>query len=88
MKSTTKRKTVFVSYECATTEQYREWVSAARSFPPPESSWFCTDCTPAYQQEMILQRKCARPSIKFQVTREEGVVGYLPSTRKTQEVLR
>lgn len=51
-------------YLCATSEQYRVWVQAARGTSPPPC-WFCTDCTPAYQSQMLKENRCLHPEIKF-----------------------
>jgi len=69
---------VRMAYLCATPEQYEEWRRAARLSPPPYESWFCTDCTPAYQAEMKAKGWCARPEIRFKRS-DEGIVGYVPS---------
>ena len=66
-----------LNYKCATYKQYREWREAARHIPPSYSAWFCTDCTPAYQKEMIAKGKCVRPEIKFKLDEDGGHAGYV-----------
>ena len=73
-----------LNYKCATYKQYREWREAARHIPPSYSAWFCTDCTPAYQKEMIAKGKCVRPEIKFKLDEDGGLAGdvsFLTSAR-------
>ena len=67
-----------LDYKCATYKQYREWRESARSIPPSFSAWFCTDCTPAYQKEMLAQGKCVRPEIRFKLDEDGGHAGYVP----------
>jgi len=81
-KKKAKKTGLHVKYRCATPEQYEKWRKVARLIPPPVTSWFCTDCTPEYQKGMMRQRKCARSYIKFETSREEGYVGFVPSLRK------
>lgn len=66
-----------LNYKCATYKQYREWREAARHTPPSYSAWFCTDCTPAYQKEMIAKGKCVRPEIRFKFDEDGGYAGYV-----------
>ena len=66
-----------LNYKCATYKQYREWREAARHIPPSYSAWFCTDCTPAYQKEMIAKGKCVRPEIRFKFDEDGGYAGYV-----------
>jgi len=65
-------------YKCATDKQYREWREAARRSHPSFSAWFCTDCTPTYQKEMIAKEKCVRPEIRFKLDEDGGQAGYVP----------
>ena len=67
-----------LDYKCATYKQYREWREAARRNSPSYSAWFCTDCTPAYQKEMVAKGKCVRPEIRFKLDEDGGHAGYMP----------
>lgn len=63
---------------CATFYQYKEWRLTAMSAMPPPKSWFCTDCTPSFQRQMIKQKKCDHPYIKFD-NFVDGIEGYVDS---------
>ena len=74
-----RKKLVKMHYPCATHDQYAEWKSAARLHSPAFPGWFCTDCTPEFQERMKADNKCVRPEIKFRVTPYEGVEGFIPT---------
>lgn len=44
-------------------KQYEEWKLLAIRSGFKGSAGYCTDCTPAYQDKMIEQRRCKRPSL-------------------------
>lgn len=72
-----------IHYYCATDEQFNEWRRAAWLSRPPDVTWFCTDCTPSYQRQMIKQNKCQRPQIKFKYHEEDGWEAYVPSKQNS-----
>lgn len=63
---------------CATFEQFKEWRMTTMSSMPPYKSWFCTDCTPQYQNEMKNQGRCDHLYIRFE-NFQDGVEGYIDS---------
>jgi len=46
------------------------------------SSGICTDCTPEYQTEMLLQERCTDPTIKFGIDDDGLIFGYRPNYEK------
>jgi len=60
-------------------EQFRLWKEAARA-ASPGGSYICSDCTPKYKEDMIKQKRCAKPLTRF--IRVEGeLVGKAKWTR-------
>jgi hypothetical protein len=46
-------------------ESYDTWVELAKTSYAVAGP--CTDCTPEYQQEMIKQKRCENPDIRFKI---------------------
>lgn len=46
-------------------DQYRQWVSLAKTSGLPVTHWYCTDCTPGYQAKMIDAERCGFPGVTF-----------------------
>jgi len=57
--------------------QYRIWKNAGL-LTGGVSSGICTDCTPEYQKEMLLQNRCMDPTVKFGIDDDGMVIGYTP----------
>lgn len=46
--------------------QWQLWMAAAQaSFGSPGVHSFCADCSPEYQSQMIVARRCAHPTVSF-----------------------
>lgn len=82
-----RRTVASMYYSCATAAQYDEWRERARLSRPNLSAWFCTDCTPQYQAEMISQKRCARPYIRFKLVREDDEIEGSPHLLSSAEVV-
>jgi hypothetical protein len=46
-------------------KQFKKWVRQARVCSPLPPFSVCTDCTPEYKLEMMLQKRCENPHIDF-----------------------
>jgi len=61
--------------------QYETWKEQALVCHPFPSFGVCTDCTPEYKLEMMLQRRCENPHIDFverttTVKKREGTISF------------
>ena len=61
--------------------QYEMWKLAGLN-TGGVSSGICTDCTPEYKKEMLLQERCTEPSVKFGLDEDGLVFGYIPKYEK------
>ena len=63
------RKTIYFERrvpKCFDTRaQYVNWKEQAKSCNPRPSFGVCSDCTPEYKLEMMLQKRCENPHIDF-----------------------
>jgi hypothetical protein len=64
--------------KCFTPEQWRLWVSAARSIPPLRRDGYCADCQSEYQNEMLMQGRCDHPETIFIIGKDGFVEGIRP----------
>ncbi len=47
-----------------------------------DPGFFCKDCTPAYAERMRACGRCEQPDVRFGMSRNEGLFGYLPSSKQ------
>ena len=64
--------------------QYELWMEAARNSDPAGSS-YCTDCTPAYQEQMLAAGRCAYPDVWFDRDVDGFVEGRRPMAERVQK---
>ena len=57
---------------CSDPETYLLWRESARRVIPHYG--FCADCTPEYQQRMIVEKKCEHPETLFEID-SDGFIG-------------
>ena len=60
-------------------QQWKMWREAARACAKNEVgvTGFCTDCTPEYQKQMVLEKRCEHPETEFAIDKD-GFTGYWP----------
>lgn len=75
--------------KCFDTEvQYINWIEAdsitANRYGASkyDAGFFCKDCTPAYAEAMRAEGRCEHPDVKFGYSRNEGTIGYLPTSKQ------
>ena len=69
--------------QCFTSaEQFAIWREEASRTTISITAGYCTDCTPEYQSEMILQGRCAHTDILFARDEDGFVTGYSREKRK------
>lgn len=61
-----------------TQDQFRLWVGASRACPDNQkpACGICTDCTPEYKQEMLLENRCEHPETRFTKDNDGFLCGY------------
>jgi|DEB19_MinimDraft_3_1074340.scaffolds.fasta_scaffold15287_3 hypothetical protein len=62
-------------------EQYEEWRELANK-TTGLSSGYCTDCTPEYKAEMLLQERCAHRNVEFGLDEDGLLAGFKPEMRR------
>lgn len=69
---------------CSDKEQFAGWtVAKNKPHAPKATCGFCTDCTPAYQAEMLRQNRCENPHVSFKADHMLGVYGVLQNNLTT-----
>jgi hypothetical protein len=61
--------------------QYQQWRASAL-LAKPAGSDYCTDCTPVFQAEMILQSRCAFTRTTFHVDCDGITEGRRPESQR------
>lgn len=57
-------------------EQFKGWHHALlQSKAALYNCWVCADCTPTFQKEMIAQKRCENPHVKFKKEYEDKTTG-------------
>ncbi len=51
--------------------EFANWLAATKRTGMPKSG-YCTDCTPAYQREMLTAHRCGHPGVTFSID-DDGV---------------
>lgn len=64
--------------------QFELWMAAARESNPGGSA-YCTDCTPAYRQQMVAQGRCAYPGTTFVIDAQGFVEGRRPPQQRVRQ---
>lgn len=64
--------------------EFANWMAAAKRTGMPKSG-YCTDCTPAYQREILKVHRCGHPGTTFTVDNDGFIEGKrLKQDRRTR----
>ena len=61
--------------------QFDKWKENARTTGLFRES-YCTDCNPKHKLQMVRHKRCAHPTVQFEIDEEGNTVGYLPAAKK------
>jgi hypothetical protein len=64
--------------------EFANWLAATKRTGMPKSG-YCTDCTPAYQREMLKVQRCGHPGVTFSIDDDGFIEGKrLKQDRRTR----